>query len=319
MKCVLRGFLAGLVAVAAAQAGADCGSIPYSAPLRSAVEVISVKDSEAASVVFDPLKVSVFEPKQRALILWNGEEEILLLSTDQRATRASAVLEVIPLPAEPQVRLGSFETFKNAQKLVVQKRMWACAHGGARAGAVPVPPEAGRITFHAKLGVHDLTVAQVLDAGHFVEFVQKHLHEHYQTPDAPIDPRFVKVIESYLDAGFRWFTFDSIDLNEKLQSRDPVEYRFKSDKVYYPLRISTLEQGRTELDLLVFTANGVSRFEGVSAAELNREEPLPVTPAEVGGIEPTWQEFFGDDHELVMDQWTIEGESSKLVRDVLVK
>ena len=283
------------------------------------MDVVNAKDSVAATVVFDPLKVSVFEPKQRALILWNGDEEILLLSTDQKATRASAVLEVIPLPAEPQVRLGSFATFEKAQKLVVEKRMWAAAHGGARAGLVPVPPEAGRITFHAKLGVHDLTVAQVLDAKHFVEFVQKHLHEHYQTPDAPIDPQFVKVIESYLDAGFRWFTFDSINLEEKLQSRDPVEYRFKSDKVYYPLRISTLEKGRTELELLVFTADGVSQFEGVSAAELNREAPLPVTPLEVGGIEPTWQGFFGPDEELVLDQWSLEGESSKLVRDVLVK
>ena len=97
---------------------ADCGSIPFYAPVLDSVDVVVSSDTEAKGLRVDPLKVSVFEPKQRAIILWNGDEEILLLSTDQRATQKSAVLEVIPLPAEPKVRLGSFKTFEAAQKLV---------------------------------------------------------------------------------------------------------------------------------------------------------------------------------------------------------
>ena len=46
--------------------------------------------------------VRFFEPSQNALIAWNGQEEILYLTTDVRASRASKVLEVLPLPSQPR-------------------------------------------------------------------------------------------------------------------------------------------------------------------------------------------------------------------------
>jgi hypothetical protein len=50
--------------------------------------------------------VTIFEPTQRALMAWNGEEEILVLSTDLRASSATKVLEVMPFPTEPRVKKG---------------------------------------------------------------------------------------------------------------------------------------------------------------------------------------------------------------------
>jgi len=38
--------------------------------------------------------VKIFEPNQRAMIAWNGDEEILLLSTDVSASESTLVLEV---------------------------------------------------------------------------------------------------------------------------------------------------------------------------------------------------------------------------------
>jgi hypothetical protein len=313
-----------VLAAVARHGAADCGSIPFYAPALDPIDIVKKGDKsnpgeQIKTVMFDPLKVSVFEPKQRAIVLWNGTEEILLLSTDQKATQKSSVLEVIPLPAEPSVRLGSFETFEKAQKLVVEKRMWACAHGGARAGIAPLPPNAARITFQAKLGVHDVTVAEVLNSDRFVDFVQSYLQERYQAQDAPIRADFVKIIQGYMDAGFRWFAFDVIHLDGTVKSRDPVEYKFKSDKVYYPLRISSLEVGKTELDMLVFTRDGAKRFEGMPAEKLQREESLPVTPVELGAVDNAWRDFFAGETEIVLDQWKLEGESSTLLRDIAVK
>ena len=61
--------------------------------------------ADRGSIPFDP-GVRIFEPNQRAMIAWNGQEEILLLSTDLRASQPTKVLEVIPLPAEPEVKKG---------------------------------------------------------------------------------------------------------------------------------------------------------------------------------------------------------------------
>jgi hypothetical protein len=313
-----------LVLLPAPRAAADCGSVPFFAPRMIDFEIrdylIAGKHSPAGrkELDFDPLKVSVFEPQQRALILWNGKEEILLLSTDQSATRKSAVLEVIPLPAEPKVRLGSFATFEAAQRLVVEKRMWACAHGGAKADLFQVP-EAGRIAFHEKLGAHDVTVAEVLDDKGFVDFVQKHLKDKYQTPEAPIRPEFVRIIDSYLKEGFTWFAFDVIVLDDKTQSRQPIEYRFASERVFYPLRISSLERGKTKVDLLVFSSNGAGQFEGLARKHFDVQPRLQLATKEVETLDKEWKGFFADRTQVAMDQWAIQGKSSKLVSDVKVK
>ncbi len=301
---------------------ADCGSIPFDAPVMANIMVIpGVGQIQADNeVLFDPLDVTVFEPGQRALILWNGEEEILLLSTDQRASERSAVLEVIPLPARPSVRLGSFETFEKAQRLMVEKRMWAVAHGGARSDWVKAPKNAGRIDFHKKLGAHDLTVAQVLDGEGFVGFVQDYLQRTYSVNQAPIKEPFVKIIESYIERGFEWFAFDAIVLDdEKNGSREPIEYRFKSDAVFYPMQISTQERGKTKVELLVFSTTGAGNFEGLSADRVDIEAPLKVGVDEVMALDNAWNGFFPGADTLVMDQWRIKGDIARFTEDVVVR
>lgn len=302
----------------------DCGSIPFYAPVILDLEfsdfrALADAGQNSSDITFDPLQVTVFEPYQRAIILWNGVEETLLLSTDQHASEKTAVLEVIPLPSEPKVRLGSFDTFEKAQRLVVEKRMWAVAHGGVKAGLVSAPASAGRITFHEKMGAHDVTVAEAIDKNRFVDFVQGYLKQKYQVPEAPIRPEFVEIIQSYLNDGYRWFAFDVIALGDSDRSREPIEYRFKSDRVFYPMRISTQERGETKVELLVFTDRGVSEFEGLSEKFIDQERPIDVRRDEVEPLDETWSGFFSDVLDLVMNQWTIEGDIQNFDRDVLVR
>jgi hypothetical protein len=320
-RTVLLSFAIGLAALALAprSSRADCGSVPFYAPAVSDVRLITPQDDGPQELEFDPLKVTVFEPRQRAIILWNGEEETLLLSTDQRATRRSAVLEVIPMPDKPTISLGKFKSFEVAQSLLIQKSMWATAHPGTRAELIKAPTAAGRITFQNQLGAHSLAVAEVLDASRFTEFVQGYLRENYKTPEAPIRPEFIKIIQSYLDQGFKWFAFDVITLDTTNASREPIQYRFKSDKVFYPLRISSLEGGKTEADLLVFTGADPLRFEGLEKKHFKITPPLDVTAGEVAGMAREWDGFFGIKKTVRMTRWTIGGKSSDLLKDVQVK
>lgn len=312
----------------------DCGSIPFYAPiLDNGISVVTapvdnlVKATakgfasvgHAKTLSFDPLKVTVFEPLQRAIILWNGEEEILLLSTDQRASERSAVLEVIPLPGKPEVRLGKFATFEEAQRLYVRKNMWAFAHPGPGSSPFEAPAEAGRITFHEKLGAHDLSVAEVVDQNGFVQFVQGYLKDRYQAASAPIRPEFVKIIDSYLAEGFRWFAFDVIVLDGTPKSRDPIEYRFKSDHVFYPLRISALEGDKTNVDLLVFTPGGANRFEGIEAKYVKNSPLSEVVAKDLTTMDEHWTDFFGGAKSMKMARWHIRGENASFKKDVRVR
>ncbi|MBN1868092.1 DUF2330 domain-containing protein [Candidatus Sumerlaeota bacterium] len=325
MLCVM---VVSLVLAAGGAAWADCGSIPFEAPpiyevdpdhMDAALGSFLPAPRPAPQLDFNPLDVLVYEPQQRAIILWNGQEEILLLSTDQSATQRSAVLEVIPLPAEPQVRLGSFETFDAAKKLAIEKRMWACAHGGARADLLQTPETAGRIAFHKKMGAHELAVAEVLDKDRFTAFVQDYIEKRYQTREAPIRPEFIQIIDGYLAEGFRWFAFDVLALDDKTASRQPVEYRFACDEVFYPLKISRLEKGETEVNLLVFATRQTTTFEGLERKRFSIETPIDLTRAEVEGLEPAWAGFFGESETLVLNEWKLEGKSEDFLADVRVK
>jgi hypothetical protein len=60
-----------------------------------------------------PIKsdVSVYEPGQKAIIAWNKGKEILILSTDVRASGETKVLEVMPLPSVPKIEKGDLKSF----------------------------------------------------------------------------------------------------------------------------------------------------------------------------------------------------------------
>lgn len=306
--------------VARNPAAADCGSVPYHSPLQDVLEKVVVDTRQNPEVEMDPLKVTVFEPKQRALIAWNGTEELLLLSTDQRVnTPRYQVLEVIPFPAEPKVKLGSFDTFEKAQRLVVSKRTWAMAHGGAAAADVKLPDSAGRIAFEQRMGAHDLAVAECRDPERFSVFVSDYLKTKYGVEKVAIRPEFLAIIKGYAETGYPWFAFDRIDLTDKNQSRQPIEYRFASDHAFYPLRISQLEGGVTDVELLLFTANAPGEFLGLPSRAIRREAPLEASRLEFGGLDSGWAEFFPDGPVLSLSQWSLHGSTSDFKQDVVVK
>ena len=71
----------GLAACLPAQG--DCGCIPYYSPFEAFGNlVLNDMPDGKVNVEFNPLEVVVYEPGQRGIILWNGQEEILLLSTE---------------------------------------------------------------------------------------------------------------------------------------------------------------------------------------------------------------------------------------------
>ncbi len=145
---------AAVLAVLAAAAHADRGSIPFIPG------------------------VEIFEPIQRAMIAWNGEEEILLLSTDLRASAPTKVLEVLPLPSEPEVKKGDIEVFKRAVNLInsrIRRRHGAAVSKGRGLSLGEYAPPAGEVTFHKRIGAHDVSVVHVLNRRGFIEWVEDYL------------------------------------------------------------------------------------------------------------------------------------------------
>jgi len=266
-----------------------------------------------------PQSVSIYEPGQRAVILFNGNEEILLLSTELHASSPTAALEVVPFPSEPKVKLGEFQMLLDMEALLIQytpvpapPRPHPHADGVRSAGGVEKRIEnAARITFHEQMGAHDLTVAEVKDKEYFSEWVLKRFQE-WGVEEQTMGEEYAAVIDRYLLRKNAWFVFDSLLLGNAVQSRQPVGYRFSTDRMYYPLEISSLQKGDTVVDLLVVTDTPM-KFQPRKFLREIRAARVP--RRELRRISKTWESFMRSDN-LYMSMLSVTGDISKMTRDV---
>ncbi len=268
-----------------------------------------------------PLKqgVRMFKPNQRAMIAWNGSEEILLLSTDMSASEATQALEVVPLPTEPKVKKGDVETFRRATALINRKiRKPSAARGGG--GPLPAPGRpAGEVTFHKKIGAHDISVAHVLSTDGFIAWVEKYLGSlHVQNPIIP--PATKKIIDEYLAGKFTWFVFDVISLDEVLITGEAIEYRFKTKFLYYPMKVTQTVEGATTVDLLVLSPKLLDKFPGIPISQVQlRHEPVSITSEELRSLNPDMDALLGHREDMKLRIWRLQGEISSFQQDLIAQ
>jgi hypothetical protein len=284
------------------------------------VTAASVASADRGSIPFKQ-GVEIFEPNQRAMLAWNGEEEILLLSTDLWASESTMVLEVLPLPSEPEVKEGDVEVFAKATEMINRK---VAAEGGNTRGGKLAPgmekrEPAGEVTFHEKIGSHDISVAHVLNQMGFIAWVAEYL-DSVGVKDATIPEPLKEVVEEYIEEGFTWFVFDVVSLDEEPKTSEAIQYRFKTDQLYYPLRITRTETGFTNVDLLVLTPRLLSVFPGYPHDRISLpHQPVTIAGIELWGLSKDMHDLLGKPKEAKLRVWRIAGDLDSFEKDLLAK
>lgn len=284
---------------------------------------------DAGMIPFVP-DVQLFEPNQRAVIAWNGEEEILILSTDTYASTSTKVLEVLPLRNEPTVDKGDPQIFEKATRLINQKN--AGRHPGMMPAGGPAASSAapaGEVTQHKRIGRHDVAVTHVLDVAGFCAWAEEYLRS--QGADTPKVPDAIRhAIKGYLKKGFTWFVYDVIELGTTIQTNEPIQFRFKSDCVFYPLTITQTESQVVDIRILLLTQDYLWEF-----PELPREhirvglqqspdaqhvanEIVNLTQWEVQNLSPEIDALFRYRDGVKLRVWTLIPEMRGLFRNDLV-
>lgn len=285
----------GLLLWTAAAALADRGSIPYKP------------------------HVKIFEPTQRAMIAWNGKEEILLLSTDLRASAPTKVLEVLPLPTEPKVKKGSLKTFETATAIINRHlRERPKGRGRSRSptqGLAEGP--AGEVTFHKKIGPHEISVTRVLDGSRFVAWVEQYLNRQ-GVETVVISEKFKAIVDGYIREKFQWFVFDVVELDPTVKTIEPIQYRFATDRLFYPLRITMLEEGHTTIDLIVLTPKLLSRFPGLPIRRVQlKHPPITISADELRSISDEMYDLLGRQPHMALRIWQCSGPLASFTQDLI--
>ncbi len=191
-------------------------------------------------------EAKVEEKAQKAIILHNLEEEVLILGTDLEADRRTTILRFIPFPSEPQVSLHDGDPFGEVAKLMKEHKLVFVDM--SKSGTPSVEPV--EIRLNARLGAHDITVVRVNEIEAFSQWVQARLANtgFSQARDyATVED----VASDYVSRDIRYFVFDLVEVAPETRFVEPIVYRFRSKDLYYPLKTSNTFGGEGEIDLVI--------------------------------------------------------------------
>lgn len=205
---------------------------------------------------FSPLRELVSESGQKAIVAWNGTYEVLILSTDVSSGTESDVVEIMPLPSNPLISKGEKQSFLKVQDLInmylaVTTSRWTFAPGRGASGGQSAPSIT--ITFQEMIGVHYITVVRAENSNELIDWLEDFLEKAGYDKWFPSEME--ELIPYYIQKGMNFFVIDVIKANSTVQTIDPLVYKFRSAKLYYPLLISSLFSGDTEIFLVTITSD----------------------------------------------------------------
>lgn len=262
--------------------------------------------------------VSVYEPGQKAIIAWNGQKEILILSADVESTADTTVLQIMPLPSKPiKIEEASIESFHFVEELIRYH--------------MPPPPPWGyfgnetdqvKVVFHEQIGMHDITVVEVHSVSEFAEWMDEFLLKNGISEQVTLED-FGSVIEDYMFRDFNFYVLDLIETSSDEKSVEPILYEFNTNFLYYPLLITSPIGGDGTIILFLITQYIVERgYDPFIKAQYFGIETIEPIEFEVSNemlflIEPSIAELF--EYNAWMTALVYRGPLGTLTEDLAIK
>ncbi|MEM3165795.1 MAG: DUF2330 domain-containing protein [Candidatus Methanomethylicia archaeon] len=199
-------------------------------------------------IIFIKPNVSVYESGQKAIIAWNGFEEILILSTDVIGEEEGMAVEILPLPSKPIIQKADFKSFEELQKIIMNRAFEFSRSYGKGLGDL----KSLEIVFHEKIGLHDITLIKALSAKELTYWIEEYLRKVNITQKLQLES-LEYLIQDYIDRGFQYYSIDLVTVSKIEKSINPILYRFNTSFLYYPLKISSIISGQTQITIFIIT------------------------------------------------------------------
>ena len=192
--------------------------------------------------------VDLEEPTQKAVILHTDGVEDLILQADY-AGEASDFAWVVPLPTTPEVNSVGEDVFEELSEYTQLRGR----HGYRGEAAVSESGGAVQTLERKRLGIYDVAVLVAQEGSTLVEWLRQN---GFQLPPEGLD-----VVEDYVRRGW---VFTAVRVlpgegqagtgeSPSEQTLMPLKFTFPSREIVYPLKISSLNKGETEI--LIYVLN----------------------------------------------------------------
>lgn len=265
----------------------------------------------------------IFAPNQNALIAWNGKEEILILSAKLSASKNTKVLEIIPLPSEPEVKKSNLKLLDQANEFLTA-RVFDDLRKPVLRNEIN-KKEAAEVKQEIIIGPHNISIIKVSDQKGFIDRVNNYLQK--KGKDSPqISAELSENINDYINKGYEYFIFDTIEVSSEAKFNQPISYTFKTDKLYYPLQIAKSTLGHSEIVLFILTDQNLINYRGIAKDKIKNTASTKINYDQTASISNEIADLFVTDSavtensadKLRLLKWKIKDKLSNFNDDLLV-
>lgn len=257
----------------------------------------------------------VHEPTQKAVIAWNGREQIMVLATELKSSRNFKAVEITTFPSRPTVTKGDPDLFSKTMDLLLRKQGQPVP---IAASSPHLRSSGGEVIETVKIGYHNIAVARVVNPQQFIAWAEGYVKRQLGPRAKAVITKVGKqVISQYLREGYRYWVFDLIDADTVLQPHVAIQYCFKTDHLYYPLKITrTLGRGNTHVELLVLTDGLLTRFRGAEYKKISvPHEAVTVSSRELRELNSEVADLFGS-QPVTLRLWDIKAPIESFIGDL---
>lgn len=285
--------------------------------------VLSTSPLSADRAIIPVPPLPIYEPGQYGIIAWNGNVELLILTTEILTPLAEPdvgnsyeIIEFLPLPSIPEVELAPEDIFMRVAELLQYERIERTGgFEGSRAQGL-------MIVFEKKLGPHEITLIASENSEDVVDFLLSKAEE--RGVSLGNIERFMELVRIYIEEGYKFFSVDIISisptkvssLNAGVQVK-PVAYVFNSENLYYPMRITKVIEGYTTVNLILFTERKINYIDVREAGfEVLLEGKLP--SSDIFNTYGKFSQILGGTDEVYATYIRYEGDVGGIKRDLLI-
>lgn len=179
-----------------------------------------------------------------------------------------------------------------------------------------IPPPA-EIIFHEKIGAHEISVVHLKEIKGFVDWVREYLKSLGFDRNILSDTH-KELVSSYINEKFTYFVFDVLTVNKDKKTLEPIQYRFKTKKIFYPLKITKLGSGYTTIEIIILTPRLLSNFSGISVKRIKlAHDPITITQDDLKTIDDDMYELLKEYSTLKLRIWKVAGEVNSFDKDLI--
>jgi hypothetical protein len=250
-------------------------------------------------------RTDVSEPGQHAIIGFNGGAERMVLSVNVRSRNQTEGFHVIPFPSMPRISLGNISIFHNLTRIIKEDNYYSVFpprrnHYNDGEGDNPAS-----VVLYKEMGDHKVTVIKVSDYAGFrsqIREIASYLGLDVQEWPTKLGP----VVQGYVQRGIRYFTIDEYSIPSENTTIDPLVFEFNTDRVYFPLEISSVLSGwgTITLDIIIPSTLPLSTDYRSGPYEF-REFRYSITEKEMYDLDPSLKKILSGDARLIHLQDTV--------------